>query len=173
MKFFITVLTGFLFLAYVTKVNAAGYVLPYPSYMPGNKLYQARQIVEKVQEYWYFGDMAKVKYHMQLADKYLVEAKTLFEYNQYRLAIKALIKSDDHFTRAVLYERDVIFDKKDRGEQKELLRKSGEKHTEVLSLLNESLPAEAGWHEEKKEPETLYIKDAIKQSSQVRKYANR
>ena len=81
----------------VPLAQAVDYVLPYPSYMPGNPMYKIRQILERAQEYWYFGDMAKVKYHLKMADKYLVEAKTLFEYKQYLLAVDALQRSNQQF----------------------------------------------------------------------------
>lgn len=152
---------------------ASEYVLPYPSYMPGHMMYVARQFIEKIQQYWYFGDMAKVKYHMKMADKYLVETKTLVEYNQVKLAIEALQQSDTHFTLAVLYERDVTYDKKDNGEQKQSLREAGEKHEQIIRSLLENLPEEIEWNEEKKEPEILSIDMLFNQSSIIRKYANR
>src|SRR3990167_9206081 len=118
--------------------------------MPGNPMYKIRQILERAQEYWYFGDMAKVKYHLKMADKYLVEAKTLFEYGQIRLAVESLDKSNYHFSNAVLYEDDVVQDKKDSGEQMQELKNAAEKHTSVIKVLDQELPDTVEWQEEKK-----------------------
>src|SRR3989344_6985672 len=73
------------------------YVLPYPSQMPGNKFYTINQVIEKVSYFWYFGSFGQFKYNLKKADKYLVEAKTLFEYKQFLLGYQALKKSDGHF----------------------------------------------------------------------------
>src|SRR3989344_2434627 len=77
----------------VSRVEAA-YVLPYPSYMPGNKLYTFSRFFDEVGRIWNFGSIASTKYALHLSDKYLVEAKTLFEYQQYLLALDALQRSD-------------------------------------------------------------------------------
>ena len=98
-------------------VFASEYVLPYPSYMPNHKLYKIRQLVEKLTQYYYFGNLSQYKYYLKTADKYLVEAKTLFEYKQIKLGEVSLSISNDHFAKAVLYERDVAYEKKDKGEQ--------------------------------------------------------
>ena len=157
----------------VPLAQAVDYVLPYPSYMPGNPMYKIRQILERAQEYWYFGDMAKVKYHLKMADKYLVEAKTLFEYGQIRLAVESLTKSNYHFSNAVLYERDVVYDKKDNGEQKKTLKEAGEKHTGIIQALDEQLPDEIGWQEEKTEKEEILLSMLFKEATVIRDYANR
>jgi uncharacterized protein (UPF0332 family) len=156
-----------------SPIHAIDYVLPYPSYMPGNPLYLVRQLLERAQEYWYFGDIAKVKYHMKMADKYLVEAKTLFEYGQLRLAIDSLHKSNYHFSSAVLYERDVIFDKKDNGEQKQELKEAGEKHADLIKELDSKLPDEIEWQEEKKQKEEISLSMLFKEAMVIRDYANR
>jgi hypothetical protein len=152
---------------------ASDYVLPYPSYMPGHTLYKARQLLETVQEYWYFGDMAKVKYHLKMSDKYLVEAKILFEYDQIKLGVKSLAKTNEHFIKAVLYERDVIFDKKDTGGQKQVLQNAGKEHLEILKSLETTLPEKVTWHEEKKEPEEIALSFLLSEASIIRGYADR
>jgi hypothetical protein len=141
--------------------------------MPGNKLYVARQFLEQVQEFWYFGDMSKVKYHIKMADKYLVEAKTLFEYKQIKLGEVSLSISNDHFAKAVLYERDVAYEKKDKGEQEELLKNSGHKHSEIINLLMKDLPEKINWQEEKKDSETIWVHMILKQALIIRQYATR
>ena len=157
----------------VPSVQAVDYVLPYPSYMPGNPMYKIRQILERAQEYWYFGDMAKVKYHLKMADKYLVEAKTLFEYGQIRLAVESLDKSNYHFSNAVLYEDDVVQDKKDSGEQMQELKNAAEKHTSVIKVLDQELPDTVEWQEEKKEKEEILLSMLFREATVIRDYANR
>lgn len=168
-RFLLVFLT--LFFVLTPSARASEYVLPYPSYMPGNAMYKVRQLVEKLQEYWYFGDMTKVKYHLKMADKYLVEAKTLFEYKQIKLAIAALDRSNYHFSNAFLYERDVVYDKKDNGEQSKQLQEAGEKHITIIDALSHELPEKIEWHEEKKDAESISLAMAFKQAALIRKYA--
>jgi len=124
----------------------ADYLLPYPSYMPGNTLYKVSRIIDELKKYWFWGNIASSKYHQGLSDKYLVEAKTLFEYKQYPLALDALARSDEHFQK-----------KESAGVHRELL----------LKLLNE-LPQTYIWQEERQEPVTLAIGDALHRSIQIR-----
>src|SRR5260221_10615939 len=86
-----------------TPVVRAEYVLPYPSFMPGNKIYRVTRVIDKLKKYWYWGNISQIKYHLGLADKYLVEAKTLMEYNQFLLAADALRRSDDEFAQLPTY----------------------------------------------------------------------
>lgn len=167
----VPILITVLFVMTMRSASAEGYVLPYPSYMPGNALYKIRQVIERLQEHWYFGDMAKVKYHLKMADKYLVESKTLFEYGQMKLAVAALNKSNYYFANAVLYERDVTRDKKDDGTQKNQLKEAGEKHIAVIDDLQKVLPEKIEWQEEKKEKEELSLMMLFKQAKVIREYA--
>src|SRR5690242_14133057 len=75
----------------------SSYVLPYPSTMPGGVSYKIHLVWEKIMQYWYFGDFGSYEYNLKQSDKYLVEAKTLFEYNQFLLGYNALQKSNDYF----------------------------------------------------------------------------
>src|SRR5687768_12398331 len=75
------------------------YVLPYPSSMPGSSLYKIRLIFEEINKYWYFGNISQFTYNLRQSDKYLIEAKTLFEYKQYFLAYQALEKSNHYFNK--------------------------------------------------------------------------
>ncbi len=61
------------------------YVLPYPSSMPGSIYYKLHLAWESVIEYWNFGDFGQFIYNLKQFNKYVVEAKTLFEYIQYLL----------------------------------------------------------------------------------------
>ena len=119
-----------------TIVHASSdYVLPYPSYMPGNKLYTIHLILETFSKYWHFGDFGQFSYNLRESDKYLVETKTLFEYQQYLLGYKALNKSNDFFIKV---EPSLIKAKqngKDITEKKNTLEQASKKHIEVLQRI--------------------------------------
>jgi hypothetical protein len=146
----------------------ADYVLPYPSYMPGNRLYAASKIAERLKSWWYWGSIGQTKYHMNLADKYLVEAKTLFEYKQYMLAINALRTSDEHIVQVPLY----IARGKTEGENMDQFEKlfSSEKntHLEVLVKLKSELPKTFIWTPEKAIPTTLDIEGLLSRAITLR-----
>ena len=162
----------FLFLMLFSHpASADEYILSYPSYMPGNVFYPIRRLWERIEEAWYFGHMTQVRYHLKTADKYLVEAKTLFEYGQYKLAVDALSESNNHFIKAVLYELDVTAEKKDNGTQKKILVMASEKHKEILSALGNQLPQSVIWNEERKEPVELKLFLLFKEAEIARSYA--
>ena len=166
-----TVLLIFLYLFLFSPiVSAAEYILPYPSIMPGNRLYSLLQLKDAFMNFWYFGDMAKVKYNLALSDRYLIEAKTLFEYKQYKLATNSLKKSTEHYVLALLYENDVVVSDKDKGEQLLLLKAASQKHIEILDSLAKSNPKTLEWKEERKEPEELRINFLLSEAKAARKY---
>lgn len=136
-------------LLFIVPAVQAEYVLPYPSFMPGNKMYRVSRIVDKLKEYWYFGNIAKSKYHLALSDKYLVEAKILFEYKQYLLAVDALQRSDDHFKKLPLYIKNDL--------QKQTIREASDVHVRVLDELSQILPDEFQWRPERDAPTLLPI----------------
>jgi len=153
---FLLLFLVFSFSFLVSETCASGYVLPYPSYLPGHKLYQIHQVWEKVQEYWYFGNLGKFKYSLKMADKYLVEAKTLFEYNQYLLAVQALEKSNSHWQKI------------DVSQKKEIFQAAASKHQEVLNKLARKLPEKILWQPEKKAAEKLEINQLLEKSKNIR-----
>ena len=102
-KIIIYCLLLIVFCSFVIPAVRADYVLPYPSYMPGNKLYKVGRVIDTHKRFWYFGSIAQTKYHLGLSDKYLVEAKTLFEYKQYMLGADALIRSNNEFNEIPHY----------------------------------------------------------------------
>jgi len=156
-------------LSFITLIaQAAGYVLPYPSYMPGHKLYRVHQLWERIQEYWYFGNLAKFQYHLKMADKYLVETKTLFEYDQHFLATQSLKKSNRHFSQTSLFLEKAAKEEKDISQKKEILKNAAVKHTEVLNELLNRLPEEIIWREEKKESQRLAIKELLEGAKTIR-----
>src|SRR3989344_5431061 len=88
----------FLFFLFTkTALADSSYVLPYPSAMPGSNFYKLHVLYEQLSRYWYFGDFGQFKFSLRYADKYLVEAKILFEYKQYLLGYSALDKSNLYF----------------------------------------------------------------------------
>ncbi len=51
---------------------ASSYVLPYPGLMPGHRLYPIKQVFDRVYQVFVFGNFAKHKYELGLADKKLI-----------------------------------------------------------------------------------------------------
>lgn len=160
----------FLFFLTISKsvIFASSYVLPYPSTMPGNKLYKLRLVLEQIEKFWYFGNLSQFKYNLSLSDKYLVEAKTLFEYNQFLLAYNALQKSDNYFSKAPYFLTLAKKEGKNISEKQIMLYSASEKHREVLSLLENELPEVYTWVPEKEKPSTLQIKNSIEKSIKIR-----
>jgi cell shape-determining protein MreC len=132
---------GFFFM-FVTSHARASYVLPYPSFMPGNKIYKITRLIDKVKAYWYWGELGQAKYHTALADKYLVEAKVLFEYKQYLLAVDALKRSNEHVEKASNEEQRAA-------------------HVQVLTRIKEDVPEEFTWTPEKDKATKLSLYDLI------------
>jgi hypothetical protein len=152
----------------VSQVRAA-YVLPYPSYMPGNKLYRISRIADTLKGYWYFGNVAQVKYRLGLADKYLVEAKTLFEYGQYLLASDALARSDRQLAAVPVSLRAARGEGKDVRVLSDTVRSAMQKHLEILDGLRKALPSDVVWSPEKAAASQLPVAGMLDTSEQVRK----
>ena len=169
----IVLLIIFCNLLFTDTTYAADYVLPYPSYMPGHPLYQLSTWWDDLGVYWNFGDIAGIKYQRVMADKYLVEAKTLFGYGQYKLAIAALDKSDTHFAKAIVHAIEIKYKQKDDDSQKELLISQAEKHIEIIGTLSEQFPESIIWDDERTGSENLPISMLFTKSKTIRGYANR
>jgi len=146
----------------------AAYVLPYPSYMPGNKLYRISRIIDTLKRYWYFGNIAQIKYHMQLSDKYLIEAKTLMEYQQYLLGSDALLRSDKEFMQLPAYVQRVKAEHVDVTIYKQFIREEGMKHEEILSSLIQAIPKEFTWTPEKATATHLNLNEMVGHSIDLR-----
>lgn len=158
-----------LFFVFINKTFAQGqYVLPYPSAMPGNILYKINLVKESILKFWYFGDFGQFEYNLKESDKYLVEAKTLFEYEQYLLAFRSLQKSDDYFGKTLPYLSNAQKNGKDISVNKSILKDAALKHVQVLSKLVKDLPSTFIWTPEKDKPTTLNIKEKIEQSILIR-----
>lgn len=165
------VLFVFLVLFYFPPITYAqsDYVLPYPPSMPGNKLYSLRLMGESIQGVWSFGNFAQFSYNLKLSDKYLVEAKTLFEYKQYLLGHTALQKSDRYIKKAAYYLSNAEREGKNIEEKKKVLQSAIEKHISVLEQLQTVTPEEFLWQPEKSDATKLNIRDEIGESIGIRR----
>ncbi len=170
MRFFLSLLFIFLlFLSFSRSVSAdSSYILPYPSAMPGSKIYKVNLLWEKISKYWYFGSFGQLKYNLRFSDKYLVEAKTLFEYKQYFLAISALRKSDYYFQNLPLEMNKAKEENKNIVQTEKLLKEAGLKHVEVLNYLDTITPDHFAWNPEKSAATQLNLKKSIEESIRIR-----
>lgn len=148
---------------------ASDYVLPYPSAMPGNKLYKLNLAKEKILKYWYFGDFGQFKYSLKQSDKYLVEAKTLFEYKQYLLAFEALDKSEVYFQQTLPNLVKAKQKRKNISVNRDILKLASLKHIEVLLEIKQNIPDKFVWVPEKSAPVALNLSEKIKESINSRK----
>lgn len=148
-------------LTFSARSVMAEYALPYPSFMPGHKLYGVSRLLDRLKEYWHWGNIARVKYHLGLSDKYLVEAKTLFEYKQYLLATGALNRSNEHFQMVVPYLEKALNEGKDTRNLEQIVEEAASMHLQALSRIKQDVPSEAQWKPEKSEPVNLQLHDMI------------
>lgn len=151
----------------------ASYMLPYPSAMPGNKVYAVTRVLDSLKKYWYFGDIAQTKYHLELSDKYLVEAKTLFEYQQYLLAMDALTRSDAHFVRLKDTVRSVAANGKNPNDLVQLILGAADTHIALLNTLQLVTPKEFTWKPEVGKASYIPIHELISGSKNSRKDVSR
>ncbi len=162
---------SFLFLFFITinQVYAeSNYVLPYPSSMPSSTAYKFHLLFEAISKYWYFGDFGEFDYNLKMADKYLVEAKTLFEYRQYLLAYKALKKSDQYFINIRPNLAKAEKNGKNIFQKKAILNAASQKHLEILIEIENSTPDIFLWQPEKLTPTNLNLKKTIDESMRFR-----
>lgn len=167
MRIFFLILVIFLLFSDFAFASS-DYVLPYPSSMPGSILYKPRLLLEGLLKYWYFGNFGQFKYNLKESDKYLVEAKTLFEYSQFLNASLSLKKSDDYFKNTLPYLLKAEKEKKDIDQNKKILSSASAKHIEVLNKLLNELPRQVEWIPEKSASTTIYIEKQIKDSISIR-----
>ncbi|OGH08649.1 MAG: hypothetical protein A2152_03230 [Candidatus Levybacteria bacterium RBG_16_35_6] len=155
------------FFAYSVYAQS-NYVLPYPSSMPGSYFYKLHLIEEYFLKYWYFGDFGQFNYNLKESDKYLVEAKTLFEYKQYLLAYNSLKKSNKYFQNTFPYLLSAKDHGKNINDKTLLFKEAGKKHKEVLVKLKNEVPAEFNWTPEKEISQNLNLFDLIDESIKIR-----
>jgi len=170
-KFVYLFILVFLFLPFFkTPVFAqSSYVLPYPSSLSGSLFYNAHLAYEAISKYWYFGNFGQFNYNLKMADKYLVEAKTLFEYKQYLLGYKVLRKSDSYFINILPNLVKAEKNGKNTFQKREILKEASEKHIEVLEQIEGNTPSIFVWQPEKSTPTTLNLEKALNQSIHLRK----
>lgn len=147
---------------------SADYVLPYPGPMPGSKLYRISRIVDVLKQYWYWGSIASLHYHLQLSDKYLVEAKTLFEYQQYVLAIDALTRSNEQFIVLPGLLREIEKEGKNVSKLRQKISEASEKHLKTLDGMQIGVPSQYVWRPEKREPVFLDFTKIFSEAKQKR-----
>lgn len=169
-KFICILIIVFLFLYFFTipVFAKSAYVLPYPSFLPGSKFYEISRVWESLSKYWYFGNISQFKYSLKESDKYLVEAKTLFEYQQYLLGYKALEKSNSYFSLTLPFLMKAQGEYKNITVERAILKEASLKHIEVLSELAQKLPAVFIWQDEKANPITLQFMKLIKDAKTIR-----
>lgn len=149
-----------------TPVHAS-YVLPYPSFMPGNKAYKISRLLDTISAYWYRGNIAQVKYHLGLSDKYLVESKTLFEYKQYLLGMDALERSTKEFQTVPIYIKNGIAEGKDMKGFQNTITNAAIEHIRVLDEMKKGSPEEFRWTPEKASPSDLSLHNTIDKAVQT------
>lgn len=170
--FRLVIYISILFIVFFTthnRVFAGDYVLPYPSFMPGNKLYRMTRILDSLERWWYWGNIASFKYHLKLADKYLIEAKTLFAYKQYQLGVNALKRSDAQIPQVMKFLYSVQKDGKDVQKLKSTADDAMVAHILVLEKLSSELPETYRWAPEKKQPVLFDFSLLLNESLAMRK----
>lgn len=155
------ILVSFLLAFVFVSPAQADYVLPYPSFMPGHKLYRLSRMIDSIKRYWYWGNMASYRYYLTQSDKALVEAKTLFEYGQYLLAIDALKRSNDAVVRAPAALNKAKQEGKAIDRYERELIDAKRKHTEIITKLKVELPQEFTWRPERANPTQLHIAESL------------
>jgi len=159
-----------LFLTFQSSVYAqSNYVLPYPSAMPGSIFYKLNLVKEQILKYWYFGDFGQFHYNLKQSDKYLVEAKTLFEYKQYLLGLQALKRSDKYFSNTLPYIIKAQKEGKNIVQKQNLLKEAGLKHINVINSIKEEIPEIFIWRPENSLSSRLDLKNAVQRSISIRK----
>ena len=167
--FWIPLLTLSLFKIF-TNVSFAqsNYVLPYPPPMPGSFLYKIRLLSEQIQQYWYFGNFGQFSYNLKQSDKYLVQAKTLFEYEQYLLGEEALKKSDMYFKNSPKYLGKANEENKNIDRLQKILKEAASKHIEVLNEIKTHVPEEITWSPEKSQPVKIFLRNKLTEAIYIR-----
>ena len=164
---FVSILLLTFLLVPLRHVRAA-HILPYPSFMPGNKLYRITRAFDRLKWYWQYGSIGRYKYHISLSDKYLVEAKTLFEYEQYLLAVDALRRSDAEYGKIPSYLRRGKREGKDMHTFERDFSDALIAHKRILSALIAGVPEQILWSPEKSAPTDLPLRAIITESISIR-----
>ena len=130
------------------------------------------RLLDETKRYWYWGTIGNIKYYMMLSDKDLVEAKTLFEYKQYLLALDALDRSNKNIHRlrslVLLSERE----KKDISSLLPIIQEDMFVHESILNTLRNQLPMETLWQPEKQSSVLLQLHQSLDAAIEQRKNIN-
>lgn len=169
MKKFILTLSLIGIFLFVSQVAEAAYVLPYPSYLPGNKLYKVSEIIDGLKKYWHFGTLTQLKYVQEMSDKHLVEAKTLFEYKQYALGVRALEKSNSEVVQISPLLSRLAEEKKNNPEIIENVDEEMKSHVGVLARMFSELPDNIEWTEEKQASRVINFSKLFSDAMDLRK----
>lgn len=137
--------------------------------MPGNKLYKVTRILDVLERWWFWGSIASFKYHLKLADKYLIEAKTLFEYKQYLLGLDALRRSDVQIPQIQKSLFSAQQEGKDIHKLSTMAIEAMNAHILVLDELSSQLPSTYVWVPERELPVTLELSNLLSESIVIRK----
>lgn len=119
-------------------------------------------------QYWAYGDFGQFSYNLQASDKYLVEANTLFAYNQYVLALDALEKSNSFYTKVKPALVSARIHHKDIQAKSDLLKQAAKAHITVLTHLEKELPSTFVWEEENQKPQILPLHSDIQDAIHLR-----
>jgi hypothetical protein len=152
---------------FTNQVFASTYYLPYPSLMPGNKLYRISRLIDKLKNYWSFGNITQVKYHLALSDKYLVEAKTLFEYEQFLLADDALHRSTDEFNLIMPHIQLAMREAKNVSQLTQSVKDAASVHYKILENIRQTVPDTVKWTPEKTSSTYLSISNDINSAEEL------
>jgi predicted nucleic acid-binding Zn-ribbon protein len=136
--------------------------------MPGHKLYRVMRLFDDAKRYWYWGSLSSYRYNLGQSDKALVEAKTLFEYRQYLLAVHALERSNRSLQRVP----DFLRQAKDKGKNIEkYIQEFGnamDEHKRLITAIKQDTPEKFTWAPEKNTPQVLSIRQALFESEKIR-----
>lgn len=165
MKKFLLIL---LFIFIFSSPAHASYTLPYPGVMPGNKLYVVSELFDELKSFLAFGDFASFSYSLSQSDKYLVEAKTLFEYDQFLLASNALMKSNKQVILAGEALNSARLHGKNISEKEQTLLSAIQKHNSILERLLHELPGQYEWKDENRKAVVIPIHSQLQEAIVIR-----
>lgn len=127
------------------KVNtnkAIDYTLPYPGILPDNVLYKFKVVRDKVFEFLITDPVKKADFYLLQADKRMAAGETLIDYGKPELGEETISKAENYMSLAVNY----MYLAKQKGRSdpglQERLKKSLEKHNEIVLLLKDKTSAE-------------------------------
>ena len=163
--FFYFLFSIFYFCPHIVLAN---YVLPYPSYMPGNIFYKVSRVADRIKSYWSWGNIAQIKYHLALSDKYLVEAKTLMDYRQYLLGVDALRRSDEEFSALPVIVQKATKEYGSVPAFQKQIQDAALEHKDILTGLAATVPARFTWTPEKSASIRLELGEEITHALDIR-----